>query len=190
MRIPLMRPSVVAALFAVCTMRSGAGAQQASPVRESSLAVPSAVQTEHRQLRDDLARALADKGAVGDTAKVIERELIPHLKHEEDVVLLPLGALRRVVDGEPISDTARLLTVVAQIERELPQLLREHRAILDAAKRLEDAAGRERKPEYLSLANRLWVHVMMEDQVLYQASVLVGRYLQLKEGARTPAPRS
>jgi hypothetical protein len=189
MRMLSLRSPVVAALFALCVTRSGASAQEAPGGKEGSLAIPSAIQTEHQQLRDDLARALAERGAVGDAARAIERALTPHLKHDEEVVLLPLGALRRLVDGVPISDTARLLAVVAQIERELPQLLQEHRALLDGARLLKDAAGRERKPEYQGLAGRLWVHVVMEDQVLYQTSILVGRHLQLKQGARTGAPR-
>ena len=187
MRSPLLKPSIGALLFAVCAIVNEASAQGAQAAQKSSLAIPSAVQTEHQQLRDDLARALADKGAVGDAARAIERVLTLHLKHDEEVVLLPLGLVRPLVEDEAVPDTARVLAVVAQIERELPQLLQEHRAILDAARRLKDAAGRERKPEFLGLAGRLWVHAVMEDQVLYYTSLLVGRHLQLKEGTKTKA---
>ena len=187
MHSPLLKPSIGAILFAACTIGNEASAQDARAAEKGSLAIPSAVQTEHQQLRDDLARALADKGAVGAAAKVIERALTPHLKHDEEAVLLPLGIVRRLVEDEAIPDTARVLAIVAQVERELPTLLQEHRAILDAARRLKDAAGREGKPEFLGFAGRLWVHVVMEDQVLYYTSLLVGRHLQLKEGAKTKA---
>ncbi len=183
----LSRASIGAILFAVCAIGNEASAQDAQAAQKSSMAIPSAIQTDHQQLRDDLVRALADKGAVGDAARAIERVLIPHLKHDEEVVLLPLGLVRRLVENETIPDTARVLAVVAQIERELPQLLQEHRAILDAARRLKEAAGRERKPEFLGLAERLWLHAVMEDQVLYYTSILVGRHLQLKEGTKTKA---
>ena len=73
-----------------------------------------------------------------------------------------------------------------QIERELPMLLKEHRAILDATRRFKDAAGRERKPQYLPLADRLSVHVMLEDQLLYPAAILVGRYVKLTQDPKHP----
>ena len=185
MRSPLSKPSIGAILFAVCTIGTDASAQDAQAARKSGMGIPSAVQMDHQQLRDDLARALADKGAVGDAAREIERALTPHLKHDEEIVLLPLGLVRGLVEDDAIPDTARVLAVVAQIERELPQLLQEHRAILDGVRRLKDAAGRERKPEFLGLAGRLWVHAVMEDQVLYYTSILVGRHLQLKEVAKS-----
>jgi hypothetical protein len=94
------------------------------------------------------------------------------------------------VDGQDVPDSQRVVTMAQQIDRELPQLLKEHRAILDAAKRLKDAAGRESKPEYAYLADQLWTHAIMEDQVLYPASMLVARYLTLKQsGSARTAPR-
>ena len=187
MRSPLLKPSIGAVLFAVCTIGNDASAQDARAPRRAPWRSRQPSKRTHLQLRDDLARALADKGAVGDAARAIERVLTLHLKHDEEVVLLPLGLVRPLVEDEAVSDPARVLAVVAQIERELPQLLQEHRAILDAVRRLKDAAGRERKPEFLGLAERLWVHAVMEDQVLYYTSILVGRHLQLKEGTKTKA---
>ena len=92
---------VLGVLFAVCALQGGASAQQAPTARRGSLAIPPAVHTDHQQLRDDIARAVTDIGAVGEAARNVERVLTPHLKHDEEV-LLPLGALRPLVENEPI----------------------------------------------------------------------------------------
>ena len=182
MRTSMLKPTLVAALIAVCSDWGGANAQTPSDQwKEGVLATPRALVTEHQQLRDALARAVADPGGVGDAARAIERLLTPHLRHEEQVVLSPLGLIRGLVDDEAVADPARVFAVVEQIERELPQLLQEHRAILDATRRFRDAAGRERKPQYLPLADDLWTHVMVEDQVLYPTAVLVGRYVKMAQ---------
>lgn len=174
---------LAAVLVAVCGGWNVPQAQT-SPAhqwKEGALATPSSLQTAHTHLREDLARAAADPGSVGDAAKAIERILTPHLQHQEQVVLLPLGLMRGVVDGEPAPEPRRVFEIVDQIERELPRLLQERRAILDATRRLGDAARREGKPEYQRLAERIRTHVLLEDQVLYPAALLVGRYLKLSQ---------
>ena len=100
------------------------------------LATPPSLVTEHRQLRDDVARAAADRGAVGDAARTIEHLLTPHLQHEEEVVLAPIGLVPALAEGVPPADSARALAVVEQVERELPRLLTEHRALMSTTGRL------------------------------------------------------
>jgi len=153
------------------------------------LATPPSLVTEHRQLRDDVARAAADRGAVGDAARTIEHLLTPHLQHEEEVVLAPIGLVPALAEGVPPADSARALAVVEQVERELPRLLTEHRALLDAAKRLQDAATRENKPEFVGLAERVRLHAVVADQVLYPTTMLVGRYLKVQRVGKSASTR-
>jgi hypothetical protein len=153
------------------------------------LATPPSLVTEHRQLRDDVARAAADRGAVGDAARTIEHLLAPHLQHEEEVVLTPIGLVPALAEGFPPADSARALAVVEQVERELPRLLTEHRALLDAAKRLQDAATRENKPEFVGLAERVRLHAVVADQVLYPTTMLVGRYLKVQRVGKSASTR-
>jgi hypothetical protein len=186
--------SVTSVLIA-CVVTAGPGgaaAAQDTPARgrEGALATPNSLHTQHQQLLEEVARARADKGAVGDAARVIERTLAPHLTHEEELVLLPLGLIRGVVHNELPADLERVRTIVAQIDREMPQLVREHSTLIDAAKRFRDTAAREGKKEYFGLADRLWLHAVVQDQVLYPASILVGRYLDLREGPKPRPARS
>ena len=156
--------------------------------RAGVLATPPPLIAEHRQLRDEVARATADRGAVGDAARAIERLLTPHLQHEDDVVLAPLGLGPALAEGQPPAESARALALVQQVEGELPRLLTEHRAILEAARRLQDTAARESKPEYAGLAERLRLHAVVADQVLYPTTMLVGRHLKLQRAGKSGPP--
>jgi hypothetical protein len=154
---------------------------------------PPAVLVEHQNLRDAVARAIADGGIVGDAAKTIERTLTLHLKQEEKSILPLLALLNALVNGQQIADSKAVFAQGQQAERELSQLLRQHDEILDGAKRLKDACTREGKREFLLLADQLRTHALMDAQVLYPASRLVARHLSQVQGGSQkspgPAPR-
>jgi hypothetical protein len=184
------RPLFAGALLAICLAPAGAAQEPSSPSLPS-LDTPHALRMEDRHLREDLARARQDQGSVGSAAKELERLLLPHLDQREQAVFRPLGLLRALARNEPSPDTTQAMALVDQVERDLPRLVQEHRALYDANKRLIDAANREHKPQYLDLSDRLWVHMRMEEEVLYPTVMLVGRYLRLQEDARhRPTARS
>jgi hypothetical protein len=181
---------VVLVAFAGLVAGWPAAAQEPSDrSRAGVLATPPSLIAEHRRLRDDVARATADRGAVGDAAKAIERLLTPHLQHEEDVVLAPIGLVAALADGLPPPESARALALVEQVEGELPKLLTEHRALLEAARHLQDTAARESKLEYVGLADRVRLHAIVADQVLYPTTMLVGRQLRLQRAGKSGSPR-
>jgi hypothetical protein len=191
---------IISGLFvATGSLWTGAVAQDSqtttpSPSPSASLAsldTPHALRMEDRHLREDLAKALADQGAVGAAAREIERILLPHLEQREQSVFRPLGLLSGLARDESGFDAAQAIALTDQIERELPGLVEEHRALYQATKRLTDAANREHKPQYLDLTDRLWVHVRLEEEVLYPTVVLVGRYLKMRDDLKhRPATRS
>ncbi len=189
-RITGVRATVsLAAFLAAWLAPLGAAGQEPAPPQPSlaALETPHALRMEDRHLRDDLARALKDQESVGSAAKEIERILLPHHEARENLVFRPLGLLRGLAQGDPGVDRARAIAAVEQIERELPKFEQEHRAIYDANKRLIDAATREHKPQYLDLSDRIWMHMRLEEEVLYPMVSLVGRYLKLQEDARPQA---
>src|SRR6185436_9976498 len=112
----------VAALAGMLAAGSAAAQDASNRSRAGVLATPPSLIAEHRQLRDDVARATADRGAVGDAARAIEHLLTPHLQHEEDVVLAPIGLVPALAEGPPPPESARALALVEQVEGELPQL--------------------------------------------------------------------
>ncbi len=56
-------------------------------------------------------------------------------------------------------------------------MLREHKEIVDALKKLSGAAKKERKTQYARFAEKLILHAQTEEEVLYPASILLGQYL-------------
>jgi hypothetical protein len=167
---------------------SGAAAQDLhAPTGQGKLEVPIPLRIEHSRLRNDLALARQDPGAVGDAARVLERAWGPHLAHAEASVLPPLGVLRALTRNEAIPDAAQAIAMSTQLERDLPALLDEHRTLYDATKRFMDAASREHKPVFEDLARRLWIHLRLEEDVLYPSVLLVGQQLKARETAK-PKP--
>jgi Hemerythrin HHE cation binding domain len=185
---------ILASLLLVSTGLAGAsGQEQPATSRVAMLEVPHALRMEHKYLREDLARALAEPGGVGNAAREIERALLPHLDREEKLPLRPLGLLRGIARDATSTELAQAVSMAVQIERELPTLFEEHRVIGEAAKRLVDVARRERKPQYQALADRLWLHARVAEEVLYPAAILVGEHVRVTHGgkpgtARRPNP--
>jgi hypothetical protein len=179
------RTHVALATMTLIIACSGATAQELrAPTGQGKLEVPLALRIEHNQIRDDLARALKDGGAVGDAARTLERVWTPHLAHTEAVVLPPLGTLRALTRSEAIPDAAQALAMTTQFERDLPALLEDHRALYEATKRFMDTANRERKPVYMDFARRLGLHLRLEEEVLYPSVLLVGQQLKARESSK------
>jgi hypothetical protein len=74
--------------------------------------------------------------------------------------------------------------MTVKIEKDLPQLLEEHRAILELSTRLGDVARRERKPQFLSVVDRLWLHARLSEEVLYPAAILLGEHLRVRQDTK------
>ena len=68
-----------------------------------------------------------------------------------------------------------------KLKRELPQMLREHKAVVAALKKLAAAAKRENKMAYVRFAEKLALHAKTEEEVLYPASLLVGELLKSRQ---------
>jgi hypothetical protein len=71
-----------------------------------------------------------------------------------------------------------------RLSAELPEMLREHKAVVTALKRLTAAAKKENNPVHARFAEKLILHAKTEEEVLYPAAILVGEYLRLKLGDR------
>ena len=166
---------------------SRAAGQEPAPVsRVAVLEAPLALRLDHKSLREALNRALEDKAGVGDAARAIDALLSSHLKHEEELALRPLGLLRGIARDATSADIGSAIAMTGKIEQDLPQLLDEHRAILESSKRLADVARRERKLQFVDLADRLWLHARIAEEVLYPAAILLGEHLRVTHEAKRP----
>ena len=111
--------------------------------------------------------------------------LFPHVVLEEDFALPPLTLLPRLARGEVSSDMSRAMRQAELLEAELPRMLDEHRLIATALQKLLMAASAEQQTGYARFAQRLIIHAQTEEEILYPAAILVGKYLREKLGRTT-----
>jgi hypothetical protein len=144
------------------------------------LTIPRSVKSEHGELHSTLVRATREEGPLGEAAKAVARMLEPHFFKEEQFALPPLGLLPRLARGEAIGEAHDVLALTDRLEHELGAMLEDHRRIVAALSVLLQAARAGDKVEYAEFAEHLIRHAELEEQILYPAALLVGRYLRLK----------
>ena len=71
-----------------------------------------------------------------------------------------------------------VLSMTDALERELPQMLKEHERIREAVGKFRSAAEKAGKAEYVRFSDELAAHARQEEEILYPAAVLVGRYVK------------
>jgi hypothetical protein len=148
--------------------------------------IPASVRLEHDALHKQLADVSMEPGRVGEAARTLARLMHPHFVREDEYAMPPLGLLTRLARDEVSPDMAEALPLIARLEAEMPLMLEEHRAIKGALQNLEEVAAAQGEPDIVELARRLKLHAESEEEVLYPAAILVGHYLKLKLGTRTP----
>lgn len=144
--------------------------------------IPEPLEAEHAELHAELVDATRAGGRVGEAAKAVAKLLHPHFVREEELALPPLGLLASLAQGAVDPDMADVLQLTDNLEAELPGMLTEHKEIVAALRHLVAAAEAEKKPEYAHFAEKLMLHARTEEEVLYPAAVLIGRYVKLKLG--------
>lgn len=151
----------------------------------SLLATPSSIHEEHKHLHHQLDEALASGGKTGASAKVVADALLPHFEAEEAYAMPPLGLLESIADGQPLSGKQidEAIKMADQLRTNYEQMIKEHRQIEAALKTLASAARQEHKPEALAFAEALMLHAQNEEQVLYPTTLLIGKYLKLRQAS-------
>lgn len=142
--------------------------------------IPAPLKTEHEELHAVLLKATKEAGNTGEAARSVAEILHPHFLKEEEYALPPLGLLRHLTSGHVMPETKSVLTITERLKTELPQMLEEHKAIVDALEKLAEAARKEGKREYVDFSRDLTLHAQTEEEVLYPAAILIGEYLKLK----------
>lgn len=144
--------------------------------------IPEPLKTEHAELHADLVDATRAGGRVGEAAKEVAKRLHPHFVREEEFALPPLGLLAALAKGTVMPGMANILVLTDRLEAELPAMLAEHKDIVAALSDLAAAAKAENKPRHAGFAAKLMLHAQTEEEVLYPAALLVGRYVKLSLG--------
>jgi hypothetical protein len=142
--------------------------------------IPHMMEIEHEELHKELRKGTREGGQTGEAAKKVAKIQHPHFVKEEDFALPPLGLLPLLSKGRVTPDMKDILLMTDKLKTELNQMLKEHKQILNALKKLVAAAKKERKLEYLRFADRLTLHAQAEEELYYPAAILVGEYVKLK----------
>ena len=170
-----MEDLVMAAFMVTAPLAAGA---QGHASHHSTTDIPASIRQEHAELHAALERAMKREDAVGPSARALAAVLHPHFVREEQVALPPLSALAPLVNRERIQAAETLIAMSDTLERELPRMLDEHRAIAAATERLRAAAAALDAKEWVQFATDLRRHAQLEEEVYYPAAVLVGRLLR------------
>jgi len=165
----------------------------AQPAGAPQLQTPASIHAEHQEIHRRLERATGEPGELGAAARALGEQLDPHFRREEQIATPPLGLLVPLSRGRVTADMRAVLPLTQALERELPRMLEEHRRIGAARERFEAAARRAGRADYVRLAETLGQHAKQEEEVLYPAAILVGRYVAarapLAPHDRVSAPR-
>ena len=148
------------------------------------LRTPQSIAAEHAELHEVLAGATREAGALGEAAQKLEAALAPHFHREEEVATPPLGLLASIAAGEPVDDMTAVLPLTDALERELPQMLREHEPIREALAGFRTAAQAAGREDYVRFSEALAAHARQEEEILYPAAILVGRYVRAMTAER------
>lgn len=142
--------------------------------------IPHTMEIEHEELHKELRKGTRERGETGEAAKKVAKILHPHFVKEEDFALPPLGLLPLLSRGRVTPDMKDILLMTDKLKTDFELMLKEHKQILRALKKLVAAARKEMKPEYLRFANRLTLHAQAEEELYYPAAIIVGEYVRLK----------
>ncbi len=165
--------------------QSTASREQPAPFK-----TPEAIRLEHKHLHEQLAAAQQVGGRTAQAALALEKTMAAHFAEEERYAMPPLGLLSRLATGQQTAGAQQAIAMADHVRQNLSRFQQEHEQIKQALKTLGKAAREENKPEHAEFAHRLMLHTDHEEQVLYPATILIGRFLELhqekSDGSNSP----
>lgn len=143
--------------------------------------IPESIRAEHREIHDELVAATNLSGKTGEAARNLARILEPHFVREEQIALPPLGLLGPLSRGTFNPSMSEIVFLTDSLHAEMPRMLAEHKAIRQATLDLETAARNEQNPAVLALAEKLKLHALTEEEVLYPAAMIAGDLVKMRD---------
>jgi hypothetical protein len=143
---------------------------------------PATLKLEHQELHTALQQAARLPGKTGDAVRLLLRVTDAHFAKEEELALPPLSILPELAAGKLSLDMPKAIVLAEKLNAAFPDMLAEHRAIVAGLEELLQSAGKEGHPELVDVAQRLMLHIQIEEQVTYPMAIVIGEYLKLKFG--------
>lgn len=140
--------------------------------------IPKSIQHGHENLFNEIKKLIEAGGKVGEKAKILNNSMAPHFEKEERYALPPLGLLLILSEGGWEIDTAEAIKMTDTLQSKLAEMTNEHKQLSKLLQDLKVAADEENNTLAKKFVKDLVLHVDLEDQVLYPATLLVGNYLK------------
>jgi iron-sulfur cluster repair protein YtfE (RIC family) len=121
---------------------------------------------------------MREPGPTGEMARNVMQVMDGHMMREEKFALRPLGLLKALSRGETPAEVAEAARAVEGLREQMPQMIDEHRQIAELLREFAREAEAAGKAEYVVLATELIQHAHLEEDVLYPAALLVGRFAE------------
>lgn len=145
--------------------------------------IPRPLKLEHKELHGELVQAIRTPGQIGKAAQRVAKILHPHFLKEEEYALPPIGLLKVLTKSKVSKDMKEVLVMTDKLEKDLPNMLREHKSVVAALKKLVAAAKKEKRHDIVHFAAKLMLHAKTEEEVLYPAAILIGEYVKTRLGS-------
>lgn len=139
---------------------------------------PKAIEHGHEQLFEEILDIISIGGRIGETADSLNKNMAPHFKKEEEYALPPLGLLLAISEGRWELEKNEAIKMADKLEEKLAEMTAEHREIEKYLQELKKVAEEEENQPTLLFVKNLTLHIELEDEVLYPATILIGNYLK------------
>lgn len=139
---------------------------------------PKAIRHGHENLCSELQAIINFRGNIGEKAEFLSHIMYAHFQKEEEYALPPLGLLLALSEGNWQVCSEEGIKMADILQSKLSELKKEHENILEALQGLKIAGEKENNADVKDFVNDLTIHVDVEDQVLYPATILIGNYLK------------
>jgi hypothetical protein len=157
---------------------AGHSAHHGQTEESAMFQTPQSIAAEHHELHEVLAEATKAPGEMGAAARGLAAALHPHFRREEQIATPPLGLLEKLAHGPAMAEMRAVLPMTDALEAELPKMFKEHEGIKAAAAKFRAAAVAAKRDDYVRFADTLAAHAVQEEEILYPAAILVGRYVK------------
>ncbi len=179
MSVQARRTALAALVFFAGALASPTMAQERKEAAmQARIEIPASIKAEHEEIHEELVRAAGLGGQVGEAARTLAMVQHAHFMREEQIAMPPLGLLSPLAQGEHDPAMADVLPLTDSLRAELPRMLEEHKAIMAASRKLRAVARTAGNVEVERLAERILVHALTEEEVLYPAALLVGELVR------------
>lgn len=142
------------------------------------LKVPKSVIHGHANLVLEMNEVISIDGRIGEKARQLRDTMVPHFKKEEEYALPPLGLLLAFTEQNWEINSEEAIKMAESLESRLSEMKDDHKAIIEVVNQLKAIGEEEGNFIVKMFVKDITLHMELEDEVLYPATILIGNYLK------------